>query len=760
MFKEKSLSEMQALTEAKLVKEIILPLLESIGFDTIEHRHGILEKGVDILCIKRNELLNQDVIAIQVKKSKFSGNVTKSDHLYRILTQLNQCWTEPIKLKDGTIKKANRIWFISPFIIDGVALEVAFEKYAEDFRKNVVIIDGDKLYQLICSYSPELLSKLGDKQVAYVENFRNETPILKEAATFGLKDKKYLTHQYVQMHLSPLPEKLINLCVDKFEIILGKAPIKNQFQIFMMQEFNLLCKSVLKYEPLEIQRNSNLIFAKDFNALTFLNLLKNCANAEIADFISCFKGSTEDNIASLKKLVLFISNISKIILNDIFREIALVPNKSNNVYYFDISIEQILKSRINFQIVADAGAGKTTLLRMIGLEEVNHFSGRLPVFVALANFKNKTGLLQLIKDSCISLGLSLTETQINEYLDDGKMILLLDGLDEAGSTTSEIQKEIINLLETHDKVQFIFTTRPWSAIQNHDLFTTINILPFTKKQVKQFFSKWFYEDSTASKEIIEHLEKNPHLYNIVSTPLVATIIAAIKTHGGKLPKDLIDVYSERLRLLLNDWDNIKGVKRDKFELEDKKFFMRKLAFLLHSRHLRTISFDTIVNLVIEVIGNIHKKDEAQLFVNELINNNNMLFKNDLDEWGFGHLQYQEYLAALELKENPNINKVPLLNNGWWYKVLENYAFMTRDISALIEDTRNSNYEIDKYVFNIFRLLTKAPNTDKALKNYIVTLKEHNLYDYGSELEDELEYIIEFNVDLLKLLWETHDKKRY
>lgn len=757
MFKEKLLLEIQALQERKLVKEIILPLLEEMGFE-IEHRHGILERGIDILCIKENELLEKEFTAVQVKKTKFSANIASNNNLYAISNQLNQSLTEPVKLKDGTTRQINRVWFISPYELNGISLESAFQKHIDNYKKNITVIDGDKLYKLMRKYCPQLLMKFGDKQNKYIENFKNETPVLKEAATFGLKEKKYLSQQYVQMHLSPVPEKLINICIGSFEIVCGKYPIRNQYARLVLEEFNTAAKEELGFEPLITNNANNLVFTDSFNPDSFLDIIKQKSNNEIKNFISEIKKGTV-KISHLTGFVSHIGKISNLIYNDVFREIASVPNKTKHVYYFDISIEQILLSRLNYQIIADAGAGKTTLLRMIGLSEVNKFSGRLPVFIALANYKENQRFTDLIISSCNALGMNFTTSEIQSYLEKGNILLLLDGLDEVSSKTTAIQTEILKKLSEYKNTQFIFTGRPWSAIPHNDNFTTISILPFTKNQVKLFFNNWFRDEKHHAKEIIKHLEVNKHLYQVVSTPLIATIIAAIKTHGGKLPKDLITVYSERLRLLLNDWDNIKGVKRDVFEVEDKKFFIRKLAYNLHTRHIRSIGLEHIEAMALELVGNITTGDKARAFVMELINNNNILFKDDFENWGFGHLQYQEYLAALELKENHSLNKARYLNVGWWGKVLENYAYMTRDISEIINDARSSSSEIDRFVYSIFKLLTKAPNTDKALKNYIVSLKEQNMVDFATEFEDDNEdYIIEYNDQALKLLWETKDSK--
>jgi len=53
---DKLLRKLQSLNEADLVKRIVLPLLRTYDFHSIEPRHGPHEKGVDILCLRQDEL--------------------------------------------------------------------------------------------------------------------------------------------------------------------------------------------------------------------------------------------------------------------------------------------------------------------------------------------------------------------------------------------------------------------------------------------------------------------------------------------------------------------------------------------------------------------------------------------------------------------------------------------------------------------------------------------------------------------------------
>lgn len=220
-----------------------------------------------------------------------------------------------------------------------------------------------------------------------------------------------------------------------------------------------------------------------------------------------------------------------------------------------------------------------------------------------------------------------------------------------------------------------------------------------------------------AREIVAHLDSNPELYNIVSTPLVATIFAVVKSFGGTLPTSLQEVYEERLRLLLHDWDAARGISRDEFSVSDKRFFLRKLAWELHVKSTRTLSWEALLKLAKSTLGEIRTEALAERFANELIQHNNVLFQEPNGEWGLGHLQYQEYLAALEAKENPRCRLATFLGNGWWSNVIRMYAQMTRDVSALVYDSIRRR-ALRRNLSTLYEVLQLAPNTEEKARGYV------------------------------------------
>ncbi len=380
-----------------------------------------------------------------------------------------------------------------------------------------------------------------------------------------------------------------------------------------------------------------------------------------------------------------------------------------------IDAETLLESKLNFQIIGQAGAGKTTLLRVLGHREAVARTGRIPIFVSLATADAKKSIMSRIQDSCSKYGLPTSKRSVHELLESGKALLLLDGVDEAISGRKVIHNELMQVMQQFKQTQCVFSARGWAALSPNRLFCSATLLPFTQEQVREFLSKWFEDQPSHASEIISHLDENPELHAVISTPLVATIFAVVKALGGTLPSTLVELYEERLRLLLHDWDAARSIKRDQFRAQDKRFFLRKLAFRLHQAGVRALPWRDVLRLIQATVGEIKTTDLAEAFARELVNHNNLLHKNPGGDWGLGHLQYQEHLAALEARENPAINLADFIFDGWWRSVLAMYAEMTGDIAPLISKVyqghEGEGFSDKPKVLSVLRqLIHLAPNT--------------------------------------------------
>jgi len=68
------LAEIQKLDEVSLTRNLIMPLLDEMGFQTVRYTHGGLDYGKDIVCWKENAFGDREWYAAQEKMGSIDGS--------------------------------------------------------------------------------------------------------------------------------------------------------------------------------------------------------------------------------------------------------------------------------------------------------------------------------------------------------------------------------------------------------------------------------------------------------------------------------------------------------------------------------------------------------------------------------------------------------------------------------------------------------------------------------------------------------------
>ncbi|WP_293072882.1 NACHT domain-containing NTPase [Okeania sp. SIO3B5] len=185
------------------------------------------------------------------------------------------------------------------------------------------------------------------------------------------------------------------------------------------------------------------------------------------------------------------------------------------------------------------------------------------------------------------------------WLEDGRALILLDGLDEVAEEGKryDVVRRIENFLGQFDRNRAIITSRP--AGYRRDFFRTeefphYQMQSFNDEKISAFINNWYdsrFRDKGEAERRKESLQKalddNDRIKLLARNPLLLTIVALIHRYQAVLPKERYRLYDKAVETLLISWDANKELsshgKLKYLGLDDLRRLMELLAFWVHTQ---------------------------------------------------------------------------------------------------------------------------------------------------------------------------------
>lgn len=355
----------------------------------------------------------------------------------------------------------------------------------------------------------------------------------------------------------------------------------------------------------------------------------------------------------------------------------------NGIYvgmYVDIADQQVLMNSLasveeygnRFVICANGGYGKSMLMKKLLLDpdDVRRF---VPVLLSLRNISLLNPgecLLNAIKEEFSDNHVDITIDEIITAFKVGKLLLLLDGLDEVKSENRMlIEKEILETAEKYPNSPIIVSSRPFCVSKDFDTcFKRVNICPLDEQQAKEFIYK-IAQNKTLADTFCLKLDAG--LYSshkdFVDNPLLLTLMLLVFKRNRGIPDSLADFYYVAFECLYKNHDIGKGNFQREFrtKLLGDLEFKNLLAFMcFYSYFSEDYDFDDrYIKEVIEkgkkYLGINEKLRVPEDYLFDLENNVCLLIKEG-GEYRFIHRSFQTYFSAVFAMEFISDSKQKLL----------------------------------------------------------------------------------------------------
>jgi predicted NACHT family NTPase len=356
----------------------------------------------------------------------------------------------------------------------------------------------------------------------------------------------------------------------------------------------------------------------------------------------------------------------------------LLQDFDPELHSFDrIGVSRITEKRIlgvdavkhypKLMVLGKPGSGKTTFLKYIAIEcsSGNLLSSLVPIFITIREFaeaKHQTSCLKFIAK--ILSNSSITDNQITEIIEQGKALILLDGLDEIREEdTPRIIKEIREFSDYYHTNRFVITGRIAAREYMFETFTEVEVADFNDQQIQTFVRKWFQakkSDSETAERLIEQLQFNPPIREIATNPLLLTLLLLEFEEVGDLPCERAELYRQGIATLLKKWDIKRGIERDQVYknlwVSRKKDLLSQIALMMFERKDFFLKKRDVGRYIAEFIRNLpdaQTDPEALQFDSETVlksieSQHGLLVERARDIYSFSHLTFQEYFTARKI----------------------------------------------------------------------------------------------------------------
>ncbi|BAU66354.1 unknown protein [Stanieria sp. NIES-3757] len=381
-----------------------------------------------------------------------------------------------------------------------------------------------------------------------------------------------------------------------------------------------------------------------------------------------------------------------------------------------------VETHSKLRVLGKPGSGKTTFLQHLAIQcnQGNFAAHLVPIFITLRDFADesketgKFSLLNYIHSEFITCGISEQSTVETLRLE-GRMLLLLDGLDEVlGQDNNAVLKEIRRFSEKYSKNLFVVTCRTAAKTFKLRRFTDVEIAPFTQSQIIAFAQKWFtvftkknpQDELDIAVEFIEKLDlpENLPFRRLAVTPLFLHLACWVFHHQEKFPSRKAEFYKQCLDLLLGKWDEIRGIERDEiyqgFLLPQKLKLMSQIAaatfeegnYFFEQRAAEQQISDFISNLPNAPTEPEELQLDSEVVLKAIELQHGLLAERVRGIFSFSSLTFHEYFTARKIVASHNLQSleralerlVSHITEPRWREIFLLTAAMLRSADFLVQ----------------------------------------------------------------------------
>ncbi len=213
MNREEKIKFLQSFSEKELAQKILIPLFESMGFKDVKYKHGLLERGKDIVFYEIDKFDKDIYIAVVVKAVDINKKRAREEVVPQIWEAIRWTCEDTV---DNTQKKIHRILVVTSGKISEYARDYIFGIF-ESEHIAISCYQCSSLIPLLEKYMPETFWREYDYFRQYFLTMKKKFELIHDAVPVGLRESISFEQTYVPLFLTeniPRLERGISLFME------------------------------------------------------------------------------------------------------------------------------------------------------------------------------------------------------------------------------------------------------------------------------------------------------------------------------------------------------------------------------------------------------------------------------------------------------------------------------------------------------------------------------------------------------------------